>query len=507
MTSTLAAVNGVKINSRSTSVEEENPKDFITRFAIQIIQAVGCLFIAAGVGCILVATPFFLPIGLIASGVALLVFGVLSKGSATTLLAELQPLLSTESFTSANLDTIDSSKIIHCSAPNPLRNRADFLSAGLPTPPLVIGKSDFVSRDMVRHLMADKKKLALGVKYVKGDLITNMEGALHTFVTPIGPIMMPGDYRWEGVVKGPQFADNQVRPMILSAAIHPDFERDTVVMPIVEIRDECIEGVHLTAAEMDAQLRLVNRSDDVSREKYDDLLRRHMIYQLMADHRLAAIGEINPKDIYSYEDARLYLDTILENEEGQIQESVSNKYVEVPTSNGKNSIFSLEALLNIYIHQVRNEFKVLNQQLPQGYVYTISPPSIFTRFINGNAILLNRLQGLAFKYLLAKEPGLFTGLRVLAFSNHRDKGMPLNYKKVFKGSDVQVIPFIELYDPSTSAYIGPEGLALIVHNNSDGFGQNIEFEGPSSMDGMIGSYSNAACLLKRDRPDLVDNIL
>ena len=48
---------------------------------------------------------------------------------------------------------------------------------------------------------------------------------------------------------------------------------------------------------------------------------------------------------------------------------------------------------------------------------------------------------------------------------------------------------------------------LVIHNNSDGFGQNIETEGMvGSLDGAIGSSSSAAASLERNRKDLLDFI-
>jgi hypothetical protein len=70
-------------------------------------------------------------------------------------------------------------------------DRSVFLEGGSDrfSPP-IISKSHFVSNKMAEHLMKNKKYLALGVKYQYGDLITNMEGALHTFVTPISNIFL-----------------------------------------------------------------------------------------------------------------------------------------------------------------------------------------------------------------------------------------------------------------------------------------------------------------------------
>ena len=53
-----------------------------------------------------------------------------------------------------------------------------------------------------------------------------------------------------------------------------------------------------------------------------------------------------------------------------------------------------------------------------------------------------------------------------------------------------------LYTPPPEA----EGAMLVVHNNSDALGQNIESEyAGGSLDGVIGAYSSAAGSLMRDR--------
>ncbi|KDE09372.1 hypothetical protein MVLG_00279 [Microbotryum lychnidis-dioicae p1A1 Lamole] len=51
-------------------------------------------------------------------------------------------------------------------------------------------------------------------------------------------------------------------------------------------------------------------------------------------------------------------------------------------------------------------------------------------------------------------------------------------------------------------------LALVIHNNSDAFGQNIETESRGgSLDGAIGERSSAAAGLRRDRKDLFQSVV
>jgi hypothetical protein len=137
--------------------------------------------------------------------------------------------------------------------------------------------------------------------------------------------------------------------------------------------------------------------------------------------------------------------------------------------------------------------------LPQGYIYTMNPPAIFTTQIGGvkNVNLLNRLQILSFKYL--RKDSSFENLKVIGFNNYSDKEAISLFRHVF--FDKIVVGTQTLFEQGHYSMTDP--YALVLHNNSDAFGQNIETEGPSSLDGVIGSYSDAACHLQRDRENLV----
>jgi len=391
-------------------------------------------------------------------------------------------------FLSILLHHIDSSKLEQLSGEKTVVCREDFFDLTLKFPPPLIGKSDFISKAMVEHLMRHKKNSALGVKYIPGDQITNMEGALHTFVTPVLTIMMTGDYQWAGHLQGEPFGNNRVRKVILSAAIHPDFEYDTVIMPLVKVQPQAVIGESLS--QDDIPTAALKRDSDF-RAKYEEKLLKHMIYHLSPSHRKPARYEIFPDQIMSQVETKEYLEALIQNPEKS--QNLQRKFMKIG-----ESIISLEILYQIYVHQVRNEFKVLNANAPQGYVYTISPPSIFARTIGGSAIL-NRLQALAFQSLV--QENLFSNLKVLGISDYADKTIVPLYQKIFPS--VAVFSKTALFGKD-GRYSGPQGLALVLHNNSDAFGQNIETEGASSLDGVIGSYSNAASVLRRDRQDLVD---
>lgn len=369
--------------------------------------------------------------------------------------------------------------------------------------PLVISKSPFVSHEMATHLMENKKGSALAVKYVKGDAITNMEGALHTFVTPIAQIEMTGDYAWKehhSAAAYPGFS----RTVILSAAIHPDFERaapSEVVMPLIECKDKEIIGKSCADA-----TPLAQEYDPKSAEfaanlpGYEDRLLKHMIYHLRRDHTMPAKSSgkvftclLEASNVLPYLETRILDEDIVD-----VAKQLAPWYGEI---NGH--VISLEALFMVYYHQLRNEFSVLEQTLPQGYVYTIDPPSIFAaQFGQENVPILNRMQILAFKQL--QNESTFENLKMIGFNDYADKGAINLYRKVFPNKDV--VPKAALFQGKDGRYFGQEGAALVEHNNSDAFGNNIKSEGPTSKDGIIGVYSNAALELL-DRPDLMNVVV
>ena len=69
-----------------------------------------------------------------------------------------------------------------------------------------------------------------------------MEGALHTFVTPISKVLMFGDYQYQaghGVIRFAGIDGRQTaREVLLSAAVQMDFENDEVMLAFCK----CGEG-------------------------------------------------------------------------------------------------------------------------------------------------------------------------------------------------------------------------------------------------------------------------
>lgn len=407
-----------------------------------------------------------------------------------------------------------------------LNARDDFKKAvedgSWPIKPLVLSKSEFVPERMAKHLMKNKKDSAIGVKYTNGK-ITNMEGALHSFLTPLCPITMTREPTYKLPPKPMLDLKGHGRNVILSAAIQPDFEcsgKDEVVMKILEVKDQELKGKDLgdDFEPLWTQCGEDKESFKESLGEYELSLQKHMVYHLTSDHVLPALKDIQKGNIYPPNEAFALLNDLIMSNESSVVDALKGKYVVL----NKHTL-SLEAFFNFYLHQMRNEFSALESLVPHGYIYSIDPPAIFASQIgHDNVKLLNRLQILALKQLHQNTP--LQNLKGVVFNDYADKDMTAQmngktvkvdaislYKKVFPEIEIDIISKAEAFK-IMSLYSIDSDYALVVHNNSDAFGQNIETEGDKhggigSMDAAIGVFSDAAWQLDRNRKDLGANII
>lgn len=411
----------------------------------------------------------------------------------------------------------------------------------------VISSSPFIPAHMVEHLMRRKKSSALGVKFRPQsgtDEITNMEGALHTFVTPICFAFMHGDYRYSGGHGVVRFPDaklpnsdkkvQQARQVIISASVQPDFEGTQVMLTACVLGNSAVVGRCLPSNFKILDVR--DKQNDEKRKAYDSALRSHLIYNLTRAHRLPGLHEAAPR-IVNVPAAQKFLD-----EQVAVPNTNYLGICETYVRLSNTATISLEMLFHAVVQQLRNEISALEAVCPQGYVLTIDPPSIFAQAIG--ATLLNRIQFTALKWL-AEGGSKFSNMRVFAFNDYADHDATrlLQYS-LQKQSHVRVIPKGLLFPAPRGLYKalpGTEGALLVVHNNSgmfyissnrsfgseraiyvllsiglpnlkltatDAFGQNIETEWETgSLDGAIGVNSSAAASLLRDRQDLLNNLM
>jgi len=364
--------------------------------------------------------------------------------------------------------------------------------------------------------MLRKKNSALGVKFVSNskrrlDEITDMEGACHTFVTPVlGKCEIVGDYRYDasrgghGVVKfGNEEGMRVTRSVVMSASIQMDFENSRVMVRLCKLDDAPVEGKHL-GDEWEI-LNVKEKQDKKLRDEYDDSLRRHLVFHLTKDGRLPKRSEVNTTDMDS---AISYLEEVILARlcYEDVSKKLDGKYVEV--QDGK--ILALELLFNTAVEQVRNEISALEALCPQGYIYTYDPASIFAREIGST--ILNRLMLLGLMVL--SNENHFKNMVIFAFNDYADRGiLPLVEKALENQKGVKIMSKVDLFGGEGGVYDVKvmkgldrvEECMLVVHNNSDAFGQNIETEGVfGSLDGAVGASSSAAASLERERSDLLD---
>ena len=371
---------------------------------------------------------------------------------------------------------------------------------------------------MVEHLMRDKKDSALSVKWrnTGHDTITNMEGALHTYVVPLVPVFIHGDHLYRsGIHDAVYFPETkrffktvqQARRAILSAFIQPDFENSKVLMQVAGLRDHPSIGKPLAD---DFKILSANeKQDDTKRAAYDEQLRLHIIHHLVQSHSLPSRQTATPIAL-SDEQAQTFLEQLAA---GNLPDGATNGRAALQDKFvvQRSGILSLELLFTSALHQFRNELSALECiSATQGYVYTFDPPRIFAQKLDQSDKLLNRCMAAALRFLI--DSGVqFTNMRAFAIGDFSDKTIVGVLKHAFAGQPhVVVLSKYDLYPKPAQTYVPPKtgkGALLVLHNNSDAFGQNIETEGPSSsLDGLVGNISSAAASLHRQHPRLLEHV-
>lgn len=402
-----------------------------------------------------------------------------------------------------SMSNLSSGHLVRCPLRDTRPTRASYLALGESvSPPPLISASPFVPRSMIEHLMRCKKDLALGVKYDSDsgvDAITNVEGAMHTFVTPVCQIFMHGDYVYRGqhtvdrFERGPR-GEQLARVVVMSAMVHPDFEFTTVMFRVAALGDQGVLGEDLGPGFTVPSQE--EKQDAAFRDAYDERLRRHLVKHLTAEGRLPAASVVKP--LSDAEAVRLL---------SEDAPPLAGRYVTPPHHH--KAALSLELLFGSAVQQVVNEFSALEACCSQGYVYTFDPPAIFAATLG--ATLLNRLFIAALSHVAVRNIGRLKNMRVFAFNDYADQGAIELVKAALKSHPHVVVMAKSALFPPPGKYVPPahaEDAMLVLHNNSDAFGQNIEFEASGgSMDGAIGCNSNAAACLSRSHPGLVNHIL
>lgn len=402
-------------------------------------------------------------------------------------------------------------------------------------PPLIT-HSSIVPRSLANHLIMFKKDKAIKEKFKSNrsppDQITNMEGAMHTLVIPIVQTVIHGDTAFTTGAKFhghtialaiPSGQHQRGRVVLLSATVQLDFALDTVVVAVAALGREKVVGRPTCPS-------ILSVSEKQKRGPlcaYEKELRRYMVQHLTLSGVLPAIETVE-HDTKGLEEMILELDThILSTDAKDLPLSFQNLYLSHvgqksrKTKQDHPTTMSVEILFQMCAQQIQTEFSLLQQRCQKtGWIHTFDPPVLFALFLGDDfkgTKFLSRVYLAALKYVSYKTQ--FSSLRAFgwndfndtealnllecALAEQRHRPETLSKSRLFNGTASFNLPQ-GTYNPPD----GLKGAMLVIHNNSDAFGQNIENEPRranetfSSLDGVIGWYSSAAASLERSRPDL-----
>jgi hypothetical protein len=419
----------------------------------------------------------------------------------------------------------------------------------VPNPP-VISRSSIVPITLVEHLMRNKRPHSAGHKFIQASVdaknaasnITNMEAVMHSLVTPLAATITTVDSTSNATTGNNyavwisyQEATDKTRAIVrgrrvvLSASVYPDLENADVMLSLIAVKETQQDGLPLPSTFLPLSVDARQLRDEVQR--YDSLLRQHLIYYLTVDQFLLA----------STDTARTRKLCTDDKDVQQILEQLIGDFVAeqrkrpwIPTQWFKRVVLdvqgfakprhtiSLEILYHIFLHQWRNELCVLEGLCTNGYVYTLDPPRHLLNEVNdatNNKTLriFNRIQAAAFAVAL-KDVGGPGKMMVLAIEELQDNGLCDIYRSICDSfalhtmtvtSKSAIFPSADsIPAPTTSYTLQKKPWALVLHTNGDAFGQAIEFDDAAkSWPGGIGEYSNAYLAFQQSRQDLTQFIV
>lgn len=417
----------------------------------------------------------------------------------------------------------DSDTLIETDVPSSSLPRTHFLSphSTSSTPPPVISRSPFVPDSLVEHLMRNKRDSAITTKYLPGTAITNAEAAMHSFVTALVAATQCGDYAWKGghtaVELGTSARKKRLaRKVVVSTALHNDFEDSQVAEAFFALGDDELVGRDLRLRQGGARFVVPSvgeKNDNAFREGYDETLRQHAVYHLLPERRLPSRHELAHQPWTVGETVtRLvaHLQTPLSSAHETPTQFLSSRSIRL--SPPSSSILSLPLLFATHIASLTNELSALEALTsPRGYIYTYQPPSIFARRLPAEISVLLVFCALREIQLASREPGALKleKMRAFALSTHSPSLSSLfPLLSLCLPSHVLSLHLSSLFPPPSQTYAPPpslQGATLVIHNNSDAFGQNIESEeSGGSLDGVVGCWGDASRALRRERRDLVE---
>ncbi len=366
--------------------------------------------------------------------------------------------------------------------------------------------SSIVPPAIALHVVQKVDDNAIGVKYLPSGVdgippatrITRGQALYRFFTTGVGRVEMGADvFHARAITPLGKSAEGktQCRDVLVSDQVHPDFEisgppdpsAEGLFYSLAEPTDKPVRGAPLPEGFQVPSEEEMAAMTEAQRTELDDKLLKHLIYHLYPDGIRPAKNDLS-LEIIDMAKAREVLEGLIESSEdpGQIPEILNKQYVQTPDGH----LVSLRVMFTTYLHQVQNEFKIL-EKIGKPYVYTLHPPAIFA--FGGDedheddrlagATIMNRLQCLAFKYVGSDQ---FEHLSAFIPNCYSDPTLADLYEKALPGKTVMSMETAwESGDSSWSA-VAPEGTVLVIHTNGDEFGFNPKSEGAEISDDQGG---------------------
>jgi hypothetical protein len=266
------------------------------------------------------------------------------------------------------------------------------------------------------------------------------------------------------------------------------------------------------------------KQDEAKRDGYDAALKRHVVHYLGPQRHLPAREEVVAagSSLLDYESAIDQIIDLLSCKAAITEAEITSLDKYIRFTDRRDTILSLFLLFSAIYQQTLNELSLLAETCPQGYIYTNNPPSIFAQQLPSPKLVVY-LQILALKAIAAMKPDTLKNMKAYAFANYADpdavgyiaNALALHPHIVVVASQALHNPTRHHFDiPAFAVRYAPDRAAefeqavIVIHNNSDAFGQNIESEWASgSLDGAVGANGSAAASLMRDREDLLEHVL
>ncbi len=386
--------------------------------------------------------------------------------------------------------------------------------------PIIIFKSEFIPDDLVTHLITKKRALALGKKFISGTHITNKEGFCRTFVVICTSIKMSADYHYnQGHTIAPFSSNYYFRNVVLFSTVHPDFETLDVAAECVFLEPNPFKGIHKLN-----WTPLKNTKDQKDVQIHDHQIKQWIIYYLFKRHIKPSNQDVSKNNLTS-DPIALITSLITKN---QPPDLLIDKFMKIDAKIPINSLSFygrarykqvsfhafLEPLYRICYLQLLNELNAANKCILNPYIFPLDPAKIFNQMLGEQgAQMMIRLQILALQQLKQSHPHLFKKMFAISFSGTSiDPRALIIFNSVFKDHKVTMYRRESFFEGKNSTYSGPQGVALIVKNLDNAFG-NDNLNGKvyngkgESKDAIVGAYSNSSLLLSPKNPHLTDHIM